>query len=812
MKPKRENALSAFDHIKSHPEKPLFAHLSHVADACAAACGGICMDGLAPAFVWKNILWLLGMCHDIAKATSFFQAYLDAENEAEKEKMKKRPETGHGLFSAVVAYYAASSYMACIDAVFPLKPIVPYLMFLSIKKHHGNFRNAFKGKENDNDELYTTDKGGVKALNAQKNAMDEGFFAAILETMGKRLEINLSIKDLPACFESYFTGNIRRKENNKNYDALRKDITVYIVFLYMHSVLIHADKTDAALNGINLPIEEMPGRRTVMEHIAGKFGPPKGLMNAVRADIFKKTHEAWEKHKNNSRIFSLNVPTGSGKTLTCLSLALHMANSGGNGGNKEERRIIYALPFTSIIDQNHDVFRDVLCDPPVSLLLKHHHLSEIAYEASKTNEEFEPAQAKLLMESWESKIVVTTFFQVFHSVFTNRNRMLVKFHKFSGAILILDEIQALPYKYWGAARETLLAMAHLLDMRILLVTATKPRIFRDDEIIELAENKEEYFKQMDRVTLSFDPEKIPIDRYIEKCRQAVTESGESFLFVMNTIKSSMALFNGLRGFDADYYYLSTNIIPMRRLERINGIRRNKNRKIIVSTQMVEAGVDIDVENVWRDFAPLESIAQVAGRCNRNFSERKGSVRVCMVTDPDNGGKPFSGYIYGKNALGVFETNASFGNKSVVDESAFLQMMDGYYKAIQKGGRREDSLKLTDSMKRLAFEDIYQMFRLIEEQGMERKEVFIEIDDDATETWRLFEAAFHVEDAFERKAALDSARRNMNPYMLSVPSAYVKEEEWRATGIVRITPVMMDGAYDETTGWIRTTDDFKTYLI
>jgi CRISPR-associated endonuclease/helicase Cas3 len=169
----------------------------------------------------------------------------------------------------------------------------------------------------------------------------------------------------------------------------------------------------------------------------------------------------------------------------------------------------------------------------------------------------------------------------------------------------------------------------MFNIYFILITATQPEIFEPNQITELVPQKEKYFEQFDRVNLQFNTEKVTLNEYKEKCENALRSTDESYLFIMNTIGTSLDLFTYLQNckFDADYFYLTTNIIPIHRQIRIENIKKSPKRKIIVSTQLVEAGVDIDIENVWRDFAPLESINQVCGRCNRNFSSKRGSVII-----------------------------------------------------------------------------------------------------------------------------------------------------------------------------------------
>jgi len=141
--------------------------------------------------------------------------------------------------------------------------------------------------------------------------------------------------------------------------------------------------------------------------------------------------------------------------------------------------------------------------------------------------------------------------------------MIQKFHKLANSIILLDEVQTIPYKYWKLVRETLLKFSDIFNVYFILITATQPRIFKSNEIIELVPDKAEYFSQFDRINLNFESESIELQNFIEKCKSEIENSNESFLFVMNTINSSIELFENLKkmDLDAEYFYLATNIIP-----------------------------------------------------------------------------------------------------------------------------------------------------------------------------------------------------------------------------------------------------------
>jgi len=354
------------------------------------------------------------------------------------------------------------------------------------------------------------------------------------------------------------------RQEKRTFKKIKKNLDYYVFFLFSYSLLLHSDKEDAIFGDAPIKNRSELDDQAVSKYKDINFGKPETEFDSIRESIFFDSEEKISKTDLTFKIFSLNVPTGTGKTLTALSTALKLRER-----LKKEKgfipRIIYSLPFTTIIDQNFQVFDEVLKNPQTTTLLKHHHLSEICY--NDLDAEFETGESKFLIESWESEIVVTTFFQIFHTLFTNRNRMIQKFHKFANSIILIDEVQTIPVKYWKLIREIVLKISELLNTYFIFITATKPEIFQDSEIVELVPEKKKYFEKMNRINISFHKEQMTLDRFKKHCAETISNCDDSFLFITNTITTSVELFNKLDGLnlECDYFYLSTNIIPKHRL-------------------------------------------------------------------------------------------------------------------------------------------------------------------------------------------------------------------------------------------------------
>jgi CRISPR-associated endonuclease/helicase Cas3 len=250
------------------------------------------------------------------------------------------------------------------------------------------------------------------------------------------------------------------------------------------------------------------------------------------------------------KIYSLNAPTGTGKTLTGLAFANKLASRlrSEQGFNP---RIFYCISFISVIDQNCEVFEKVFetvtgKKPTNDLLLKHHHLADTYYSTDEN--EFDPEKGLFLVEGWNSEVIVTTFVQLFHTLFTNRNRSLRKYHRLANSIIILDEVQSLPHKYWLLLREYLKTLSALFNTYFVFMTATQPLIFQPEtEIKELCANNDQYFRQFDRLDLVTRLEPITLDVFMEQVAADIEANPEkSFLIIMNTINSSQQVYQHLQ--------------------------------------------------------------------------------------------------------------------------------------------------------------------------------------------------------------------------------------------------------------------------
>lgn len=330
---------------------------------------------------------------------------------------------------------------------------------------------------------------------------------------------------------------------------------------------------------------------------------PKTELNRLRCEILNTCMEAGSKPKG---VYTLTVPTGGGKTVASLAFALRHAAAHGM------QRVIYVIPYTSIIEQNAQVFRDILGEGNV---LEHH--TNISFDLSDGAPPEEVRRA-LATENWDMPVVVTTAVQLFESLYANRSSKCRKLHNLANSVIIFDEAQMLPLPHLRPCVAAMASLAEQFHSTVVLCTATQPSL--DDllrtyapscPVTELCPQTAELHDRFRRV----------------KFRQAGTLTDEALaeqlsgqeqvLCIVNSRKAAQTVFARLP--KEGSFHLSTLMVPAQRQALLNEIRRRLKEGLpcrVVSTSLIEAGVDVDFPVVYRELAGLDSVLQAAGRCNR----------------------------------------------------------------------------------------------------------------------------------------------------------------------------------------------------
>ena len=506
------------------PEIFLKQHLQDVGDRSREIIYSKKINGIDENIL-SDVAYLIGILHDFGKYTTLFQDKLNGLRD------KNDSSANHGLISALFTFELVNEYIKKqnIDNKQPYK-YLSLMAYFVVKRHHLNLDDIEQDVNVERlfDAGFRNVSTQLKNLQVNKNQIKEEYDSLLCDTplynSFENIFDNLNNKYSKEINNS---SDIREliEELDKSLYQLKKEaknIIYYLLVQLLYSVLIDSDKKHAG-HIREIKRRELPNG-LVEEYLKlSEFKDEnKGNINNIRRNIRKSVLENINNSENvNQRIFTITAPTGTGKTLTSFSAALILRKKmKAELKMKHEPRIIYSLPFTSIIDQNFDVFDRVfiqMADFPgheSEYLLKHHHLSEIFYKTPHIDKEKDVDESLALIETWESEIIVTTFVQLFHTLIGYKNRTLKKFHNIANSIIILDEVQNIPIRYWKLVETILVGMSEHFNCRIILMTATKPLIFQEGSYKELVSDYEKYFSmnELNRVRLIIDP----IEKHIEE--------------------------------------------------------------------------------------------------------------------------------------------------------------------------------------------------------------------------------------------------------------------------------------------------------
>ncbi|MEI2991083.1 MAG: CRISPR-associated helicase Cas3' [Blautia faecicola] len=425
-------------------------------------------------------------------------------------------------------------------------------------------------------------------------------------------------------------------------------------------------------------------------------------INGRRTEILKN---CIKEGKQKEGIFRLTVPTGGGKTLASLAFALEHAVK------NHKDRIIYVIPYTSIIEQNAQVFREILGEDNV---LENH--CNVDYESS---EEFKPMQ--LASENWDKPVVVTTNVQFFESLFANKSSKCRKLHNIANSVVILDEAQMLTMDYLKPCTAMLQELVDGYRTSIVLCTATQPTLdafFRENALIkELCPRMEEQFQFFQRVNYQ-NLGKMRWDDLLEKLKRE-----NNALCIVNTKKAAQMIYKEIDG--EGIYHLSTSMYPKHRKRVLKKIRerlKNNEKCIVISTSLVEAGVDLDFARVYRQIAGLDSMIQAAGRCNRE-GKRKLSESMVYIFDLEESYPVQSQRQQMDVSKGILQDYADIADLKAIT--------DYFTRLYHYRGTSLDKKKIMDEFQKMEcnFAKVAKEFRLIEENT---RMIFINREPEADE--------------------------------------------------------------------------------
>ena len=424
-------------------------------------------------------------------------------------------------------------------------------------------------------------------------------------------------------------------------------------------------------------------------------------VNGRRTEILKHCLDCGKEAEKG--LFRLTVPTGGGKTVASLAFALRHA------AQNHMDRVIYVIPYTSIIEQNAQVFREILGDENV---LEHHHNVEF-----QDAEELHPMQ--LAAENWDKPVVVTTNVQFFESLFSNKSSRCRKLHNIANSVVIFDEAQMLPNDYLKPCITMMEELVNQYGASIVLCTATQPALdsfFQSGlRALELCPRMEEQFRFFERVSFQ------NIGTVTERELLERLETQEQALCIVNTRKRAQSLYTQLAG--EGVFHLSTSMYPSHRrlvLQKIRQRLQEGKKCLLISTSLVEAGVDLDFRAVYRQLAGVDAMIQAAGRCNREGRQRKEESVVSIFQFEEKEYMPGLRQQTDVTKILLAEGEDIFSLEGI---EQYFQMLYHFR------GESLDKKKILEEFeqKRFHFAKVGKEFRLIEENT---KTIFVNREEEA----------------------------------------------------------------------------------
>ncbi len=564
---------------------------------------------------------------------------------------------------------------------------------------------------------------------------------------------------------------------NKEYEALcfyKSLLTRLLV-----SILKSADIKDTINAYENIIVDEdLENLRQVEkrfeENINKKyasFGEPEGKLNVLRSeiseDILKRSKE------DRLGIYKLDLPTGAGKTLLSLRYGINQMNY------QDKDRFFYVTSFLSVLEQNASEMREILNND--NFVLEHH--SNVVddkdeIENDDRDDELEIVKKKFLLDDWTSPVILTTMVQFYNSLFKGKSANITRFKSLINSVIILDEWQSIPTEFLYMTNLALNFMKIVMKTTLVLSTATQPtnasvsldhKLFYgnlDGENDDIIENKNYDFSAFERVKLKIygDINKM---YGIEDIRDLVLKNlDKSNLIILNTKKLVKKLYDLLKNNyeDKDLYYLTTNLTASDRLKKIGEIKKRllEGDKIcVVSTQLIEAGVDVDFDLVIRSLSGMDSVVQAMGRCNREGHRQSAFTYLINLDKNEEKTSMLKGVNERKTAC-----KAAL-NKST-DDLDIKKLTEEYFEKLYanlKGDQYSDVLKLLAENKEVAgdFKKLNKVKKELEEVAGylydEEKQIYFDLFQSFKEAYKEFEL---IEDN-NRSAIVDyeDTRKDLN---------------------------------------------------
>lgn len=654
----------------------------------------------------ENIMSLCAIMHDMGKNKKKFDDYIHAD---EAEQRKLRGKIAHASTGAKYVYDKYHDNEK--QGVRVLTELVSY----AVAAHHGLFDCVdIEGMDVFQKRTEEVEDYAEACANAAKDYLDsyhpdEVFHRAFLEFESMQSKIKGSWEHVRGLLADRQKGELEGSNSKISNSKVMRSLQKYWMFLYacmqrlILSILIDSDweaTSDFMADIDTLSKQVYPDRKDIFAQAGKNFnsymqkkqasiagdelsGREKEIMDA--RNVLQKECREFAKHP--AGIYCLPIPTGGGKTLSGLAYALEYCQQ-----HPKTERVIYVSPYISITEQNADVFRQALGNDEWIL---EHHSSVIRDE--EEGEDYRTGGGSRLEINWEEPFICTTFVQFMNALFSDRKQSIRLMHRLIHAVVIIDEVQSMPLKCVATFNYMMNFLNAVCGTNIILCTATQPTLAEADCPLCYSEPKYmvadagKWFDRFKRVQISLPEHSYTFERLKDEIMES-TQRYRSILVVLNTKSAVRKLYDFLSEEDISVEYLTTNLCAEHRSDKITRIkeilRGQKEHIVVVSTNLIEAGVDISFECVYRSMTGLDSLAQSAGRCNRNGERNYGMVHLIELEGENTGNMEelLQNASVARKVLSYYEKGGSRENLLAPE------WMNQYYKLLYMGAGADAKMK------------------------------------------------------------------------------------------------------------------------
>lgn len=646
-------------------------YIAHIrADGTKQTCTEHCINTATIASSLLNSVglsktgYLAGLLHDMGKFNDQFLNYIQTVSSGVEYRGPKVIHTFTGV-SYILSRYHVSEEVDSFDK------LTSELIALSIGSHHGLF-DIYHEADDYNAFIHRMEK----QPNYDKEAIDNFFSECVKETEIESL-FRTSKEEIKKLYTEIVI-YLKRTENDQQRILKEVFFFLYLLFRLVLSAVVEGDRRDtsAFIQDEDFSISRLCEWSKEIEHFNSYIS---FFVNdtPIQKARMKFSQACCDFAKETGAIYRLNLPTGGGKTLSGLRYALAHAK------NYKKNRVFYVAPLLSILEQNAKIIKKAISNDGEVLL----HYSNVVEEERESDE---LDKRELLQESWSSKIVITTLVQMLQTLFSGRMSSIRRFNSLANSVIIFDEIQSLPMKMYSMFNLAINFLSKCCNTTVILCSATLPSFESAKYRMDISPNSiitKELICETKPIFKRTEIKKWDKNLRLEEVSDVVLaqmNKSNNVLVVCNTKREASYLFNELKQKTSiNLFHLSAGMCPKHRRKMLSNLYEALKKDatlICISTQVIEAGIDISFSCVFRFAAGIDSVVQSAGRCNRNGMELTlGNVYVLKIVDETLTGlreiqQKKEAFL---NLLAQFDDNpAKFDN-----DLASLRAVDYYYKLL-----------------------------------------------------------------------------------------------------------------------------------